>query len=202
MAYGASYEYTTADTVQQIRTCNYFALMKLQHLLKWQPFWKTTSDWHIIFILFGFFDPENIDIDTNINFLSPLFARIWDMENSHRPFWKWLSQPQHTNIITIFGLCGPDINDKDTTNNFLSILFAEIWDIDNSWRPFWKWLPQPPRINIIATFGFLDSENIDIETIINFLCILFAEIWDIENSWRPFWKMAATDPTHQYIYHI
>ena len=44
-------------------------------------FEKRTSDRHIIFILFGFFDPENIDIDTNIKFLSPLFAKIWDIDN-------------------------------------------------------------------------------------------------------------------------
>ena len=31
-------------------------------------------------------EPENIDIDTNIKFLSPLFAEIWDIANSHRPF--------------------------------------------------------------------------------------------------------------------
>ena len=29
----------------------------------------------------GFFDPENIDIETNIMFLSPLFAKIWDIDN-------------------------------------------------------------------------------------------------------------------------
>ena len=31
-------------------------------------------------------EPENIDIDTKIKFLSSIFAEIWDIENSHRPF--------------------------------------------------------------------------------------------------------------------
>ena len=84
----------------------------------------------------NYLEPENIDIDTKIKFLSPLFADIKDIENSHRPFLKWLPQTPHTSIFTIFGLCGPYIKHKDTHINFLSILFAEIWDIENSWRPF------------------------------------------------------------------
>ena len=47
---------------------------------------EKNSDWHIIVILFGFSEPENIDIDTNIKLLSPLFAEIWDIENSCQPF--------------------------------------------------------------------------------------------------------------------
>ena len=139
----------------------------MQHLLlKWEPFWKKSSDWYIIFILFGFSDPENINIDTNIKFLSPLFAEIYDIENSCQLFWKWLPQPPQTNIIAIFGFCDPENKDIDTIINFLSILFAEIWDIENSCQPFWKWLPQPPQTNIIAIFGFLHPDNMDIETII------------------------------------
>ena len=71
-------------------------------------------------------EPENIDIDTNIKFLSPLLADIWDIENSHRPFWKWLPQTPHANIITICLFNGPDNKDKDTKINFLSLIFAEI----------------------------------------------------------------------------
>ena len=84
----------------------------------------------------NYMEPENIDIDTNIKFMSPLFAEIWDIENSHRPFWKWLPQTPQTNIITIFGLCDPKNKDNDTKINFISILFAEIWDIENSRQPF------------------------------------------------------------------
>ena len=40
---------------------------------------------HII-AKFGFLDPENIGIETIINFLSILFAEIWDIENSCQPF--------------------------------------------------------------------------------------------------------------------
>ena len=39
-----------------------------------------------IIATFGFFDPENIDIDTIINFLSKFFAEIRDIENSCQPF--------------------------------------------------------------------------------------------------------------------
>ena len=35
---------------------------------------------------FGFIDPGNIDIDAKINFLSIIFAEIWDIENSCQPF--------------------------------------------------------------------------------------------------------------------
>ena len=35
---------------------------------------------------FGFLDPDNIGIETIINFLSTLFAEIWDIENSCQPF--------------------------------------------------------------------------------------------------------------------
>ena len=35
---------------------------------------------------FGFIDPENIDIDAKINFLSIILADIWDIENSCQPF--------------------------------------------------------------------------------------------------------------------
>ena len=34
----------------------------------------------------NYMEPENIDIDTNIKCMSPLFAEIWDIENSHQPF--------------------------------------------------------------------------------------------------------------------
>ena len=76
MAYGAAYEYTTADTTN--KNMSLFCIdviatrIKVAAILKTQPF--------------GFFDPENIEIDTNIKFLSPLFAKIWDIENSWRPF--------------------------------------------------------------------------------------------------------------------
>ena len=36
--------------------------------------------------MFGFLDPENINIETIINFLSILFAEIWDIESSCQPF--------------------------------------------------------------------------------------------------------------------
>ena len=39
-----------------------------------------------IIVTFGFLDPENIDIETIINFLSILFAEIWDIEHSCQPF--------------------------------------------------------------------------------------------------------------------
>ena len=136
----------------------------------------------------------SIEIETIINLLSILFAEIWDIEYSWRPFWKWLPQTPQPNIFTIFGFWDPNNNDKNTKINFLSILFAEMWDIENSWRPFWKWLPQPPQTHIIAKFGFLDPENIDIETIINFLSILFAEISDIEYSCQPFLKWLPPPP--------
>ena len=56
-----------------------------------------TNSWHnIIAIIFEFIDPENIDIETIINFLSILFAEIWDIEKSCQPFWKWLPQPPQT----------------------------------------------------------------------------------------------------------
>ena len=86
----------------------------------------------------NYMEPENIDIDIKIKFLSPLFAEIWGMEKSHRPFWKLLPQTPQSNIITIFGLCDPENKDKYTQINFLSILFAEIilCDIDNSCHPF------------------------------------------------------------------
>ena len=35
---------------------------------------------------FGFLDPGNIAIDAKINFLSTIFAEIWDIENSCQPF--------------------------------------------------------------------------------------------------------------------
>ena len=34
----------------------------------------------------NYLEPENIDIDTNITFMYPLFADIKDIANSHRPF--------------------------------------------------------------------------------------------------------------------
>ena len=92
-----------------------------------------------------FWDLDNKDKDTNINFLSILFAEIWDIENSWRPFWKWLPQPPQTNIIVTFGFLDPENIDIETIINFLSILFAEIWDIEHSCQPFWKWLPPPPQ---------------------------------------------------------
>ena len=54
-------------------------MIKVAAILK-----KKNSDWHIIFILFGLIvsDPENIHIDANLKILSPLFAEIWDIENS------------------------------------------------------------------------------------------------------------------------
>ena len=39
-----------------------------------------------IFTIFGFWDSDNKDKDTQINFLSILFVEIWDIENSWRPF--------------------------------------------------------------------------------------------------------------------
>ena len=36
--------------------------------------------------VFGFWDSDNKDKDIKINFLSILFAEIWDIENSWRPF--------------------------------------------------------------------------------------------------------------------
>ena len=78
---------------------------------------KKPSDCHVIFTLFGFSDPENINNDTNIKFMSPLFAEIWDIANSFQPFLKWLPQPPHrvsTNIIAIFGFCDPENKDIDT----------------------------------------------------------------------------------------
>ena len=35
---------------------------------------------------FGFLDPGNIDKYAKINFLSIIFAEIWDIENSCQPF--------------------------------------------------------------------------------------------------------------------
>ncbi len=35
------------------------------------------NSWHNIIAIFEFIDPENIDIDTIINFLPILFAEIW-----------------------------------------------------------------------------------------------------------------------------
>ena len=35
---------------------------------------------------FGFIDPRNMDIDIKINFLSMVFAEIWDIEHSCQPF--------------------------------------------------------------------------------------------------------------------
>ena len=49
----------------------------------------------------NYMEPKNIDNDTNIKFLSPLFAEILDIENSCQPFWKWLPQQPQTNIIAI-----------------------------------------------------------------------------------------------------
>ena len=94
-----------------------------------------------IITIFGFWGPDINDKDTQINVLSILFAEIWDIENSWRPFWKWLPQPSQTNTIATFGLLDSENLDIETIINFLSILFAEIWDIENSWRPFLKWLP-------------------------------------------------------------
>ena len=61
---------------------------------------------------FGFLDPGNIDIDATINFLSIIFAEIWDIENSCQPFCKWLPQPTHAKIIAIFRFRDPDNIDR------------------------------------------------------------------------------------------
>ena len=117
----------------------------MQHLLKWQPFWKKNSDWHIIFIQFAFSDHENIDIDTNIKFLSSLFAEISDI-------WKFVSAILKMAPTATTDQCNCHIwipwrwKQRNWHKiNFLSILFADIWDIENSCQPFWKWLPQPPQ---------------------------------------------------------
>ena len=60
--------------------------------LKWLPQPPRTN----IIPIFGFIDPENIDIGTIINFLSILFAEIWDIEKSCQPFCKWLPQSPQT----------------------------------------------------------------------------------------------------------
>ena len=87
--------------------------------------------------LFGLFlDPGNIHIDAKINFLSIIFAEIWDIENSCQPFRKWLPQPPQTNIVSIFRFRDPENKDIDTRINFLSKLFAEKWDIEKSCQPF------------------------------------------------------------------
>ena len=47
--------------------------------------------------------PENIDIDTNIKFLCPLFTEIWGIDN---PFWKLLPQPHIARFAAIATSCG------------------------------------------------------------------------------------------------
>ena len=53
-----------------------------QPFRKWLPQPQQTN----AIAIFGFRDTENKDIDTKINFLSILFAEIWDIENSCQPF--------------------------------------------------------------------------------------------------------------------
>ena len=65
----------------------------------WPPFWSEKT---MLIQYQNYMEPENIDIDTNIKFVSPLFAEIWDIDNSCQPFWKWLPQPPQTNIVAIF----------------------------------------------------------------------------------------------------
>ena len=85
MTYDDSCEYTNAYTTNKnmyLFCVDVIATFtRMAAILK-----KKNSARHIIFILVGFSDPENKEIDTNIKFLSPLFAEIWDIENSHRPF--------------------------------------------------------------------------------------------------------------------
>ena len=47
------------------------------HTIKYTTAETTTKN--MTFIIFGFSDPENIDIDTNIKFLSSLFPEISDI---------------------------------------------------------------------------------------------------------------------------
>ena len=151
------------------------------------------NSWHNIITIFGFIDPESMDIDTQINFLATVVPVVM---NGHPGDQAKVSA--HCRWPLIRGTDGHVDMSRDidsvvvhsrwplTTGvaqgRYYCIFVAEIWDIENWCQPFWKWLPQPTQTNIIATFGFLDPENIDIETIINFLSILFAEIWDIEKS--------------------
>ena len=135
-----------------------------------QPFWKwLPQPPHTnIIAIFWFHDPANKynDKDTRINFLSVLFAKIWDIKNSCQPFWKWLLQPPQTNIIAIFGFLDPENIDRETIINFISILFTEIWDIGNPCQPFWKWLPQPPRV---IFFRGTHNVNDNFRSIFNYL---------------------------------
>ena len=59
----------------QRHNCQYLTL-KCIHNSNWPPFWKTKP----MFIQCqNYIEPGNIDIDTNIKFLSPLLAEIWDI---------------------------------------------------------------------------------------------------------------------------
>ena len=74
--------YSAKKNQVQRHKCQYLTLKYINNS-NWPPFWKTKP----MFIQCqNYMEPENIDIDTNIKFLSPLFAEIWDIENSHRPF--------------------------------------------------------------------------------------------------------------------
>ena len=117
----------------------------------WHPHWETMAG-TIIIAIFGFTDPENMDIDTIINFLStvyysPIYGTL-EIHVSH--FENGCPSPPQTNTIAIFGFRDSENNGIDTIINFLSILFAEIWNIDNSCQPFWKWLPHPHRPNLVG----------------------------------------------------
>ena len=179
----------------------YRASLTLKYITNsnWPPFWIKKT----MFIQFqNYLEPENIDIDTNIKFLSPLFDKIWDIENSWPPFWKWLPQPPQTNIFATFGILDSDNIDIETIINFLSILFAEIWDIGNSWRPFWKWLPLSPQDQYIYQIWILGPWQ-QRQTHTNKLpiYIIRRDIW----HWKfmaAILKMAAAAPTDQYICHI
>ncbi len=55
-----------------------------------------------IITIFGFLDPENIDIETIINFLSRLFAEIWDIEKIHvSHFENGCHRPHRPNLVGV-----------------------------------------------------------------------------------------------------
>ena len=52
-----------------------------------------------IIAIFRFRDPKNKDMDTTINFLSILFAEIWDIETHVSPFENGCHSPNRPNLV-------------------------------------------------------------------------------------------------------
>ena len=72
--------------IQQIKNMSLFCIDVIATLIKVAAILKTQPVTGILYLSYLASLNLNIDIDTNIKFQSPLFAKIWDIENSWWPF--------------------------------------------------------------------------------------------------------------------